>query len=133
MGNVCIGSKRDRKGFLASVTGVVWKFRYHEKGPDHKKEHGTGTSPSKNDNSTDKRASRNPQDKCAAINSSDVQSTPPAPVKIASNETKQEELHKHVAPSGHTDNKTNNAPVDNVSNNAHTDKITNIASKKKRT
>ncbi|GFZ02561.1 calcium-dependent protein kinase 20 [Actinidia rufa] len=96
MGNTCVGPNLGNNGFLQSLTAAVWKTRQ----PDHTLPPPNGES-SKNNN---EEKSEKPAD-AASVSSKGggsseplvpVQSTPPEPVKIASEQPKRVDTTKSI-------------------------------------
>lgn len=78
MGNTCAGPNTGRNGFFQSMTAAVWKPKQSLPAPDQE------SGSSKN-----KEHSVNSDGKDSGSNRSDVQSTPPTPMKIPADETKK--------------------------------------------
>lgn len=78
MGNTCAGPNTGRNGFFQSMTAAVWKPKQSLPAPDQE------SGSSKN-----KEHSVNSDGKDSGSTRSDVQSTPPTPMKIPADETKK--------------------------------------------
>ncbi|KAI3447384.1 hypothetical protein Pfo_004049 [Paulownia fortunei] len=107
MGNTCVGPNLGNKGFLQSLTAAVWKTRQPETLPAPNQEQESSISKNKKDSIT------NSETKVSGSSRSDVQSTPPTPIKIAGDEAKPAEPQKPAKPEvkadGHSNNNDSNA------------------------
>ncbi|KAK4478851.1 hypothetical protein RD792_014356 [Penstemon davidsonii] len=123
MGNTCVGPNLGKNGFLQSVTAAVWKTRQPETLPAPNQEQEASISNNKNNES-----SANAESKAAGSSQSDVQSTPPNPVKIASDETNHKEPQNPVKPEVKADNHNNNKSVDGAKQNkpGHVKRVSSV-------
>ncbi|KAL7137202.1 hypothetical protein ABFS83_10G076900 [Erythranthe nasuta] len=100
MGNTCVGPKLGNNGFFQSVTAAVWKPRQTETLPPPNQEQ-EASSGKNNNNNKDKNQnttenSVNSDSKGSGSTRSDVQSTPPTPIKIAADEAKVSDPQKQA-------------------------------------
>ncbi|KAH6762113.1 calcium-dependent protein kinase 20 [Perilla frutescens var. hirtella] len=119
MGNTCAGPNTGRNGFFQSMTAAVWKPKQSLPAPDQE----SGSSKNKEN-------SVNSDGKDSGSTRSDVQSTPPTPMKIPAEETKKpdppapapapEPVKPEAKTTTNNDDATNNKPVDEAPPNKPT-------------
>ncbi|KAI3443344.1 hypothetical protein Pfo_000009 [Paulownia fortunei] len=107
MGNTCVGPKLGNNGFFQSVTAAVWKPRQPGTLPAPNQEKEASISNNNKDNNPNNESSVNSDSKGSGSTRSDVQSTPPTPIKIAGDEAKTTDPQKPVNQEVKTDNYSN--------------------------
>ncbi|KAK6131622.1 hypothetical protein DH2020_034636 [Rehmannia glutinosa] len=127
MGNNCVGPKLGNNGFFQSVTAAVWKPRHAGTLPAPNHDQDASNSNNNKDSSHNNENSVNSDGKGSDSARSDVR-TPPAPVKIAGDETNTADLQKPEVKAENHSNANNSKPGEEAKQNkpSHIKRVSSV-------